>query len=751
MSSIPNARQDSKLSIPHQSGRQGGENHPVQGESPSRIPASPRPLSWSGAPLYKQVLLAAIYLALFLLLDKSSTAAQLWTGAAAWYLPVGLTLALLLVGGLRYVPIVFIASIIGAVLNYHRPLASWCGVPGSIAIYLPIIGIASLLRGRLRIDLELRRLRDVAQFALVSLGAEILAAIIGALTMLGDGYISRADFLKSTIVWWVGDAISFTAFTPFLLLFVAPRVDRWMRVGTPHGEPAKRKRRRVAPLEALERAAQFASIVVVVWLVFGPASLATYPPFYLLFIPILWVAIRDGLPAAALITFSLNVGLMIAAYVSSAKVAEPNQLQFVMLTLSVTGLSVGSILTERKRVENELRRSEAYLSAGQRLSHTGSWAWNLGTGELFWSKETYRIFGFDPSEVQASLCDTFLQRIHPEDRPKIRRGLDAASIDTKQVETDYRIVLPDGSLKHIHDVVYPVTDESGEVFERYGVIMDTTEHKQTEEELRAAKEAAEAANRAKSEFLANMSHEIRTPMNGILGMTELTLDTDLTSEQRDYLGMVKSSADCLLTVVNEILDFSKIESGKFEIDSIDFNLRECLEQSIKTVALRGQQKGLEMLCEVWPNVPAVVVGDPMRLRQIIINLAGNAIKFTEAGKVTLRVQLESQLENGITLQFAVSDTGCGIPPEKLDLIFGAFSQADGSVTRKHGGTGLGLTISKKLVEMMGGRIWVESEVGKGSTFRFTARFVLQNGFAQHHSDVDGDGRKHSLGPLQQIS
>jgi signal transduction histidine kinase/DNA-binding response OmpR family regulator len=245
--------------------------------------------------------------------------------------------------------------------------------------------------------------------------------------------------------------------------------------------------------------------------------------------------------------------------------------------------------------------------------------------------------------------------------------------------------------------------------------------KKAEIEMVAAKEVAEAASRAKSEFLANMSHEIRTPLNGVMGMTDLALDTLLTAVQREYLETVKMSADSLLTVINDILDFSKIEAGKVDLEAVDFNLRDCLETSLKTLAIRADEKGLELLCEVAPEVPEVVRGDAGRLRQVIINLAGNAIKFTDKGEVALKVQVEAATEHDRTLWLTVADSGIGIPQEKLQLIFDPFCQADSSTTRKYGGTGLGLTISSRLVGMMGGRIWAESEVGKGSQFHFTAR------------------------------
>ncbi len=371
----------------------------------------------------------------------------------------------------------------------------------------------------------------------------------------------------------------------------------------------------------------------------------------------------------------------------------------------------------------DLRRSQERFDLVMRAVNDGIWDWDLLTNQVYYSPRYCEIIGFSQDEIPRTL-DSFASRLHPDDRDRVFAAVQRYIADHKSYDIEFRFQHRQGHYLWIRARGQAVWDNQGRAVRMAGSHSDITLARHNEEQLRLAKEVAEAAARTKSEFLANMSHEIRTPMNGIIGMTDLALQTPLSAEQLDYLETVKSSATSLLTIINDVLDFSKIDAGKLVIAPQPFELLKFVDRIMHLLALRASEKQVAFSQRIEDNVPIWVVGDEIRLGQVLINLLGNAIKFTPAGgKVELLVRAlphrEVSQPMAVELVFIISDTGIGIAPEKLEKIFEAFVQADTSVTREFGGTGLGLTISRKLVSLMGGRIDVKSIPGGGSTFTFS--------------------------------
>ena len=408
----------------------------------------------------------------------------------------------------------------------------------------------------------------------------------------------------------------------------------------------------------------------------------------------------------------------------------------------VAVVSIGVDITERRRAEEALRRITDRLSLAVRAGGVGIWDYDVGRNHLEWDEQMFRLYGVTRDQFDGVYA-AWQAGVHPEDRRRGDEEIQRALRGEQDFNTEFRVVWPDGSIHSIRALALVQRDASGHPLHMIGTNWDITALKSAQAELqetnrhleeataRAHEMAAQAglANAAKSEFLANMSHEIRTPMNGVLGMTGLLLDTQLNDEQRRYAQTVRACAESLLGLLNDILDFSKIEARKLDLETLDVDLAGLLDDFAATMAVRAREKGLELTCAAEPAVPTRLRGDPGRLRQILTNLAGNAVKFTPAGEVAIRVSLVEGNAHEVLLRFSVRDTGIGIPADRIGRLFNKFSQVDASTTRQYGGTGLGLAISKQLAELMGGEIGVSSREGSGSEFWFTARLGRQAGEA----------------------
>lgn len=574
------------------------------------------------------------FLVVCLLLNRPEVILVSRLGYVMWYPATGLVMALMLGVNPCYAFLVCLSGVISGKVYYNQPLASFgetIGAAGGAAVYA---AAAYVLRGPLKIDLELRRRRDVFLYVSVTTIAAAGATVLGVACLAADHTIPWDEYWRSASVWFLGDEIALLGVAPFLLIHILPVTRNLLmpKATAPSIKAARGKR--FNALELIEAVSQVVALAAVWWMMFG-STLARFELYFLCFIPIIWIAMRHGIKRVVSGLLALNFGIVVAAHFFATTEDLLSKMGLLMFVVSAVGLLVGSAVSERHRIAIEL-----------------------------------------------------LER--------------------------------------------------------------TAELQEVNSQLLKSKHKAEEASRVKSEFLANMSHEIRTPINGILGMAEILLATNISQDQRNYLQMLRSSGDSLLRVINDILDFSKIESGRLELCPIEFDLRETVAESIRVLTLSARSKGLELSLHIVPEIPRFVVGDAGRISQVLINLVGNAIKFTPQGTVRVSVQPDPDHESHLRLRFSVTDTGIGIPEEKHSVIFEAFAQADGTTTRNFGGSGLGLAISARLVALLGGNLWLESSVGKGSTFHFTARFGIGKDNLKRNRQIHGSECRDILGSLANL-
>ena len=464
---------------------------------------------------------------------------------------------------------------------------------------------------------------------------------------------------------------------------------------------------------------------------------------FLLLLPLLGIAgWYPGWVRYALL-FLLTVCAAWVALNTSANLGISTILILVAVVLGISSLAALHWAQRKERAEAALRDSEEKFRQMAENTHEVFWLRSCPQGEFIYISPAFeRVWQFPPAELLAD-PNRFLESIHPEDLARVKKNQRQLLEENRAFDEEFRIVRRDGSLGWVWVRQYPVMESHGKnCYRLAGVAEEITSRKKMEMELRQAKESAENAAIAKSAFLANMSHEIRTQMNGIVGMSDLLMDTPLNEEQRDYLETIRSSGDSLLTIINDILDYSKIEAGKMELENLSFDIRDCIDSVLDLLAAQTTNKDIEIAYLVSESTPTHITGDITRLRQILLNLIGNAIKFTEQGEIIILVNSEPAANGGYKLQFSVKDTGIGIPPERMVHLFESFNQGSPSTSRRFGGTGLGLTISKRLAEMMGGQMWAVSEgiPGKGSTFHFT----IQAQEASTQSEQELQNARHYL-------
>jgi PAS domain S-box-containing protein len=702
----------------------------------------------------RQWMVAVCFVLVYVLVDRTTVSFQIWTEISAWYPPTGLALAALIGLGWRYAPVILLAESIASVVNYHLPVRSYSFLIGNIEFISVYTAAAVVLRRVVKIDWRLRSMRDVTWLLLIATCASCIVAFVGTRFLMADRLIPASGYLLATMNWWIGDAVAIGSIVPFSLIYIVPHLRQYMGFSERNGKAAEAAHKAGRhELQGFGRAVESglfaAGIVAVLWAALSGRFSRGNEMFYLLFLPLILVAVRRGLRGAAAAILALDTGIILALQLFQRSYSELTLLQFLMLILSLAGLVLGALISERDESEQKLSEEEARMrllleSTGEAIygvNNQGEWTFcNQALLRLLGYKSQMELLGRNIHDVMHHTRRDGT----PYPRQECSQLMELAAGKKIHVEEEL-LWRADGSSFEAEIWSHPLV-ENGASLGAVVTFIDITERKKAQRALEQAKEDAEAANRAKSDFLANMSHEIRTPMNGILGMTTLALETNLDAEQREYLGMVKSSGESLLTLLNDILDLSKIEAGKLDLEIADMSVEDCIEEALEPLALKAQQKGIELVWNIGKDIPKVVRGDPTRLRQVFINLVGNALKFTNAGQVAIYGRHAGTTEDGLMLEFTISDTGIGIAEEKRKKIFEAFAQADMSTTRRYGGTGLGLSICERLVNLMGGRIWVESEEGRGSEFHFTMKVFCDTAKEQLTATSD-NGAQAKIQPI----
>jgi PAS domain S-box-containing protein len=800
--------------------------------------------SWNGGPrgarsyVGREILFCLGFSLAFLAVEAASKTAQGWPGAPAFYLPLGMVAALFLCEGLGYWPLVLLVAVVGAEVNYHRPIASWCGLPGVVAIYLFYILGIGLTRKWWRIDPRMATVRDVGRFAVTCLAAAVPTAVVGMMTLREDGIIGPADTVKTAINWWESDAIAITSFTPVLLLYVFPAVAAWRKGKAFAGLLWGRCQLRITASNLILVAAQGCSIFLTLWLVYFCDPVIPYQPLYLLFLPVIWIAVRHGLPGAALATFLMNVFAMFAADATHSADTGLPRLQLAMLALALTGLIVGAVVSERKRAEEALEQSESNLSRAQSVAHVGSWHVDIRTKQLFWSDETYRLFELPPgTPVTRALVE---EAIPSEDLTAFHSRWRAAMV-TGSYDLEHRI-RAGGNVKWVRARARIEYGSNGRAVLAIGTVQDITQRKCAEEALRHAEEKYRAlfedavvgmyqstpdgrlltVNRALAQMFGYESPEQMLSLNPEMPR-EIDGDGNRNAEFRQLLDsagivrdfeykvrrpdatefwilesarQVRANSGEILFIEGALHDISRrklleeqlrqalkmeaigrlaggvahdfnnalaVMMGYSELAQMNLHPEDPLHKSLGEIIKAGHRassltRQLLAFSRKQPFQPVVLdlnaivsemdkmlrrlIGEDINLKitrdarlknvkadkgqieQILMNLAVNARDaMPEGGTLVIEtanveigedeVRQHSFLKAGNYVMLSVMDTGCGMSHEVKAHIFEPFFTTKGPEK----GTGLGLSTVYGIVKQSDGFLLVESEVGKGTTFK----------------------------------